>query len=100
MATLAVTVKEFARSLSDFLNQVPYRRQVPDIERCKSVVARVAPVAAVDGFPIDRLDAMLAQGPQLAAADRARLADDARKVRAQLSKARNRPMRPLIDTGV
>ena len=90
MATLAVSVTEFARSLSDFLNQVQYRGQELDIERGKRVVARVAPVAVVDGFPLDRLDAMLAQGPQLAAADSASLADDARKVRAQLSKARSR----------
>lgn len=61
-----------------------------DIERGKRVVARVAPVAAVDGFPIDRIDAFLAQGPQLAAADRAGMADDARRVRAQLSSSRGR----------
>ena len=90
MATLAVSVTEFARRLSDFLNQVQYRGQVLDIERGKRVVARVAPVGAVDGFPLDRLDAMLAQGPQLTAADRAGMADDTRKLRAQMRKARSR----------
>ena len=90
MATLAVSVTEFARSLSDFLNQVQYRGQVLDIERGKRVVARVTPVAAVDGFPLDRIDALLAQGPQLAAADRAGMADDVRRVRAQLSHSRGR----------
>jgi hypothetical protein len=90
MATLAISVTEFARGLSDFLNQVQYRGQVLDIKRGKRVVARVAPVAAVDGFPLDRLDAMLAQGPQLAAGDRASMADDTRQVRAQLNKARGR----------
>lgn len=90
MATLSVSVTEFARSLSDFLNQVQYRGQVLDIERGKRVVARVAPVAAADGFPLDRIDALLALGPQLAAADRAGLADDARRVRAQLGNSRGR----------
>ncbi len=90
MVALAVSVTEFARSLSDFLNQVQYRGLVLDIERGKRVAARVVPVAAVEGFPLDRLDAMLAQGPQLAAADRTSMADDTRKVRAQLSKARGR----------
>jgi len=90
MATLAVSVTEFARSLSDFLNQVQYRGQVLDIERGKRVVARVAPVAAVEGFPLDRLDALLAQGPQLATAERASMADDTRQVRTQLGKARGR----------
>ena len=90
MATLAVSVTEFARSLSDFLNQVQYCGLVLDIERGKRVVARVVPVAAVDGFPLDRLDAMLAQGPQLATADRASMAEDIRQMRAQSSKARSR----------
>lgn len=90
MVNLAVSVTEFARRLSDFLNQVQYRGQVLDIVRGKRVAARVVPVTAVDGFPLDRLDALLAQGPLLVAADRAGLADDARKVRAQLSKARSR----------
>ena len=90
MATLAVSVTEFARSLSDFLNQVQYCGLVLDIERGKRVVARVVPVAAVDGFPLDRLDAMLAQGPQLATADRASMAEDTRQMRAQSSKARSR----------
>jgi hypothetical protein len=90
MATLVVSVTEFARSLSDFLNQVQYRGQVLDIERGKRVVARVAPVAVGEGFPLDRLDEMLARGPQLAAAERASMADDTGQVRAQLSKARSR----------
>ena len=88
MATLTVSVTEFARSLSDFLNQVQYRGLVLDIERGKRMVARVAPVVAADGFPLDGLDALLKQAPQLAAADRSSMANDVRRVRTQLGKAR------------
>ncbi len=90
MPTLAVSVTEFVPSLTDFLNQVQYCGQVLGIERGKRVVARVVPVAAVDGFALDRVDALRAQGPQLAAADTAGMAADARRVRAQLSPSRGR----------
>ena len=90
MGTLAVSVTDFSRSLSDFLNQVQYRGQVLDIERGKRVVARVSPVSAVDGFSIERLDALLAQGPQLAVADRQAMAGDLRAARVQHSTARKR----------
>ena len=83
MSILAVNVTEFSRSLSDFLNQVQYRGQVLNIERGKRVIARVSPVSAVDGYPIDQLDALLARGPRLDAADRNAMVKDLRALRAQ-----------------
>ena len=88
MGTLAISVTEFSRSLSEFLNQVQYRGQVLDIERGKRVVARVFPVAAADGFPVNRLDDFLAKGPQLDDADRAAMARDLRAVRTRLGSTR------------
>ncbi len=86
MGVLIVNVTEFSRGLSDFLNHVQYRGQVLDIERGKRVVARVSPVSPADGFRIEQLDALLAQGPQLSAANRKSLAGDVRAVRARLGK--------------
>lgn len=90
MGVLAISVTEFSRSISDFLNHVQYRGQVLDIERGKRVVARVSPVAATDGFPIDRLDDLLAQGPQLDAADKGAMARDVRAARTHLASARRK----------
>lgn len=86
MGVLAVNVTEFSRGLSDFLNHVQYRGQVLDIERGKRVVARVSPVGPADGFPIEQLDALLAQGPGSSAADRKALANDVRAVRTRLAR--------------
>ncbi len=83
MPTLAVTVTEFSRSLSDFLRQVQYHGQVLDIARGKRVIARVSPVAVADGFPIDQLDAFFANGPKLDA-DRETMAKDINDTRSQL----------------
>jgi antitoxin (DNA-binding transcriptional repressor) of toxin-antitoxin stability system len=84
MRALTVNVTEFSRGLSDFLNQVQYRGQVLDIERGKRVVARLSPVAQMDGYPVAQLDGLLANGPQLSAAERASLAKDIASTRAQL----------------
>jgi hypothetical protein len=48
-------------------------------------VARVSPVGPVNGYPIEQLDALLANGPPLSAADRKGLADDVRAVRTRLA---------------
>ena len=84
MPPIAVSVTDFSRSLSDFLNQVQYRGQVLDIERGKRVVARLAPVSPVDGFPISQLDAFLAKAPRLPAAEAAAMSKDVRAVRTRL----------------
>jgi hypothetical protein len=78
-----VSVTEFSRGLSEFLNHVQYQGQVLDIERGKRVIARVSPVALTDGFPIDQLDDFLAKGPQLGA-DRKSMAKDVKAVRTKL----------------
>lgn len=83
VATTAITVTEFARSLSDFLNQVQYRGQTLDIQRGKKLVARVSPPGAADGFPLDQLDDFLAKGPQLGAPERQAMAKDLRALRSQ-----------------
>lgn len=83
MATVSVSVTDFSRGLSEFLSQVQYRGQILDIERGKRIIARVSPVAASDGFPIDQLDDFLAKGPQLGA-DRKSMANDVQMVRAKL----------------
>ncbi len=57
MSVIALTVTEFSRGLSNFLNQVQYQGQTLDIQRGKKLVARVLPAGTTDGFPIDRLDA-------------------------------------------
>ena len=83
MATVSVSVTEFARGLSEFLSHVQYRGQVLDIKRGKRIIARVSPVAAADGFPIDQLDDFLAKGPQLGT-ERKSMAKDMQTVRAKL----------------
>ena len=85
MGVTAVTVTEFSRNLSDFLNQVQYQGQSLNIQRGKRVVARVLPAAPSDGFALDQLDDFLAGGPQLSHAERQAMASDARAVRAQLT---------------
>ncbi len=84
MTTTTVSATEFSRGLSDFLNQVQYQSQVLDIERGKRVIARVSPVAPLGGFPLKQLDALLANGPHLPAADVAAMASDLQAARAQL----------------
>jgi hypothetical protein len=46
-------------------------------------IAGTSPVPAVGGFPLDKLDDFLANGPQLGA-DRKSMAKDVREVRAKL----------------
>ena len=85
MRVVILTVTEFSRGLSEFLNQVQYQRQSLDIQRGKRVIARVLPAAASDGFAMDRLDDFLAAGPQRSASERHAMAGDLGAVRAQLS---------------
>ena len=85
MSVVALTVTEFSRGLSDFLSQVQYQGQSLDIQRGKRVVARVLPAVASAGFPIDRLDELLAKGPQLTAAERQAMAADVRAQRSRLT---------------
>ncbi len=90
MGVVALTVTEFSRGLSDFLSQVQYQGQSLDIQRGKRVVARVLPAVASTGFPIDRLDELLAKGPQLTTAERQAMVADVRAQRAKLT-ARDDP---------
>jgi vacuolar-type H+-ATPase subunit B/Vma2 len=90
MSVVALTVTEFSRGLSDFLSQVQYQGQSLDIQRGKRVVARVLPAVASTGFPIDRLDELLAKGPQLTPAERQSMAADVRAQRSKLT-ARDDP---------
>ena len=90
MAVVALTVTEFSRSLSDFLSQVQYQGQSLDIQRGKRVIARVLPAVASSGFPIDRLDAFLATGPQVSKSERQSMASDLAAQRSKLV-ARNDP---------
>ena len=84
MAVVALTVTEFSRSLSDFLSQVQYQGQSLDIQRGRRVIARVLPAAAANGFPLDRLDAFLADGPLLSATERLAMATDVASQRSKL----------------
>ena len=84
MTNITISATEFSRGLSDFLNQVQYQNQVLDIERGKRVIARVSPVAPVGGFPLNQLDALLANGPQLPAADVEAMASDVQAARTNL----------------
>ncbi|MDB5778071.1 MAG: hypothetical protein JWP79_1792 [Polaromonas sp.] len=84
MGVVLLTVTEFSRGLSDFLNQVQYQGQSLNIQRGRRVVARVLPAVASDGFALDRLDDFLAQGSQLSSDERQAMADDLAVVRSQL----------------
>jgi antitoxin (DNA-binding transcriptional repressor) of toxin-antitoxin stability system len=84
MSVVAVTVTEFSRGLSGFLNQVQYQGQTLNIQRGKKVVARVLPAGATDGFPINQLNTLLANGPRLGAEDAQSMADDLGAVRTSL----------------
>ena len=87
MAVVMLTVTEFSRGLSDFLNQVQYQGQSLDIQRGKRVVARVLPATASEGFALDRLDDFLARGPQLSASERQAMTADLGAVRARMTAA-------------
>ncbi len=84
MGVVALTVTEFSRGLSDFLSQVQYQGQSLDIQRGKRVVARVLPAVASSGFPIDRLDEFLTNGPQLSKSERQSMASDVATQRSKL----------------
>ena len=84
MSVVALTVTEFSRGLSDFLSQVQYQGQSLEIQRGKRVVARVLPAVASTGFPLDRLDELLAKGPQLTAAERTAMVADVNSQRSRL----------------
>jgi hypothetical protein len=89
MNATPISVTDFSRGLSEFLNQVQYKGQVLDMGRGKKVIARVSPASVVDGYPIDRLDELLANGPQLSRAERLSLSKDVQAVRSQLSKSKD-----------
>jgi hypothetical protein len=89
MNAISINVTDFSRGLSEFLNQVQYKGQILDIERGKKVIARVSPASVADGYPIERLDELLANGPQLSPAERLSLSKDVQDVRSQLSKSRD-----------
>lgn len=84
MSIIALTVTEFSRGLSNFLNQVQYQGQTLEIQRGKKRVARVLPAGLTDGFPISQLDTLLAKGPQLSRAERQSMASELAAVRAGL----------------
>jgi hypothetical protein len=84
MRAIALTVTEFSRGLSDFLNQVQYQGQTLDIQRGKRVVARVMPATVPDGFALDRLDDLLLKGPKLSAPERQAMVKDVGALRSNL----------------
>ena len=84
MASQKISVTEFSKGLSDFLNLVQYRGQVFDIERGKRVVAQVVPVARKDGFPIGQLRDLLHSIPSLPASEWQSFAQELRSVRSAL----------------
>jgi antitoxin (DNA-binding transcriptional repressor) of toxin-antitoxin stability system len=83
MPSTTVTVTEFSRGLSGFLNQVQYQGQVLDIARGERIIARVSPAAVTDGFLLDKLDEFFALG-SAHDADRAAMVDDVTTVRVKL----------------
>lgn len=74
--TRTVTATEMARGLSDMLSQVQYRGHTMEITRGKDVVAKLVPAEAMHGFPIDRLDALLAGLPHLTTKESERFLKD------------------------
>lgn len=71
-------------NITEFLNQVQYKCVVLDIERSKRIVARVSPAGQADRFPIQQLDNLLGNGPQLSAAGKLSMASQVRALREQL----------------
>lgn len=65
MTVRTVTATELARGFSDFLNQVRYQRITLDVKRGNEIVARIQPAGPAVGYPIDRLDELLASLPTL-----------------------------------
>jgi antitoxin (DNA-binding transcriptional repressor) of toxin-antitoxin stability system len=89
MAVIAVNVTEFARGLSEFLNQVQYKGQTLNIARGKRVIAQVSPASLIDGFPIVQLDELLGTSSQLTSTERQAMAQDVRELRVNLKSTRN-----------
>jgi antitoxin (DNA-binding transcriptional repressor) of toxin-antitoxin stability system len=82
MSSLPISATDFARGLSDYLNQVQYLGQTLDIARGKKIVARISPVAHQDGYPIETLGQFLASGPTLSAQERRDMANDVKDIRS------------------
>ncbi len=89
MDSIVIGATDFARGLSDYLNQVQYRGQVLDIERGKRVIARVIPPEATEGFPIEQLGEFFTKGAVLSAAERRSFAKDLQGLRSERVGARD-----------
>lgn len=69
MSTKRVSATEFARNLSSMLNDVRYRAVSLEVWRGKEAIARVTPAAQGIGYPVDRLNDLVASLPKLSARD-------------------------------
>jgi antitoxin (DNA-binding transcriptional repressor) of toxin-antitoxin stability system len=69
MGAREVTATEFARNLSSLLNEVRYQGVSLEVRRGKEAVAHVVPPPSRPGFPIERLNHLMATLPRLDKAD-------------------------------
>jgi antitoxin (DNA-binding transcriptional repressor) of toxin-antitoxin stability system len=76
VGTRKVSASEFARNLSSLLNEVRYQGVSLEVRRGKETVAHVVPPPSRPGFPIERLNQLIATLPRLDKADAATFLDD------------------------
>ncbi|MFM9885582.1 MAG: hypothetical protein ACKVQT_21355 [Burkholderiales bacterium] len=69
MGAREVTATEFARNLSSLLNEVRYQGISLEVRRGKEAVAHVIPPPSRPGYPIERLNQLIATLPRLDKAD-------------------------------
>ncbi len=80
MGAREVTATEFARNLSSLLNEVRYQGVCLEVRRGKETVAHVVPPPSRPGYPIERLNQLIATLPRLDKADAEAFLDDLGKL--------------------
>lgn len=84
-----VSATTLVRNFSDFLNRVRYQGATFDVTRGSEVIACISPPRTVEGFPIDKLNALFAALPPLTDGDAAQFEADVAAVIDNLPPERN-----------
>lgn len=69
MSTKQISATELARNLSTLLSEVRFRGLSLEVRRGKEAVARIEPIQGASGFPISRLNSLIAGLPRLGPAE-------------------------------
>ena len=76
MSHQVISATTLARNFSEFLNRVRYQGVTLDVTRGSDVIACISPPSPAGGYPIAKLDSLLASLPRLSAEDAAAFESD------------------------